>query len=125
MFLDPGIQIGLDCLTLCSLYPGRGFWVIFVRNAVNKAISCTKCGNCGETKLFHRISPHFLQKYCKKCGDCDECGEQKQFNTFKRISYKNSPHFLQKFTAFVFQRLHKFTRNMIALSDSWRSGIRS
>ena len=29
---------------------------------------------------------------CKKCGDCGECGENKYFNAFHRISYKNSPH---------------------------------
>ena len=56
---------------------------------------------------FHRISPHFLQKFtsflqkftastflankCEKCGESGEFGEKK----FHHIS----PHFLQKFTA--------------------------
>ena len=43
------------------------FGLIFVRNAVNAVIICNKFGDCGE------------------------CGDNKNFTTFHRISYKNSP----------------------------------
>ena len=73
----------------------------FVRNAVNAAI------------------------FCKKCGDCGECGENKYFTAFltkilreiHRVSYKNSPHMISN----VYSISFKFTRNCNAVPDSWGS----
>ena len=76
---------------LCSVFPGRGFGEIFVRNALNAV------------------------NFCKKGGDCGECDENKYFTAFHRISYKspsqNSPHFLQKFTVSAF--VHNNVRNAV------------
>ena len=45
---------------------------------------------------------------------------------WEKIIQRKSPHFLQKFTAFFFPSFIKSDyRNIIKLSDCWRSGIRS
>ena len=116
---------------------------IFVRNAVIVLSS---------EKNFHRISPHFLQIFTAKITKfLRENSPHRllwQINVRKAVKALNAVKKISpKFTAFltkIYREIHrisckisphllfnvywiwfKFTRSLIAVSDSWRSGIRN
>ena len=67
-------------------------------------------------KIFHRYQQHAVNKNSPLPEDCGDI-------KFSMLPGR-SPQFLQIFTA-KFNAYHKFTGNIIEVSDRWRSGVKS